>query len=115
MAYPKNYRYTKEHEWVSVEGGLANRVVIRRDGSLPSSRPCRALDDQLILDQERQLQRRQRQQQHEGKDQGELDRRRALVSLAGSRTGCPAALVPAPSPPPSSGEAHHCPPLDRRH
>jgi len=23
MAYPKNYRYTKEHEWVSVEGGLA--------------------------------------------------------------------------------------------
>ena len=23
MAYPKNYRYTKEHEWVNVEGGLA--------------------------------------------------------------------------------------------
>ncbi len=23
MAYPKNYRYTKEHEWISVEGGLA--------------------------------------------------------------------------------------------
>ena len=23
MAYPKNYRYTKEHEWVSVEGGMA--------------------------------------------------------------------------------------------
>ena len=23
MAYPKNYRYTKEHEWMSVEGGLA--------------------------------------------------------------------------------------------
>jgi glycine cleavage system H protein len=23
MAYPKNYRYTKEHEWVNVEGGMA--------------------------------------------------------------------------------------------
>ncbi len=23
MAYPKNYRYTKEHEWISVEAGLA--------------------------------------------------------------------------------------------
>lgn len=23
MAYPKNYRYTKEHEWVSIEGSLA--------------------------------------------------------------------------------------------
>jgi glycine cleavage system H protein len=23
MAYPKNYRYTKEHEWVNVAGGLA--------------------------------------------------------------------------------------------
>ncbi len=23
MAYPKNYRYTKEHEWISVDGGLA--------------------------------------------------------------------------------------------
>jgi glycine cleavage system H protein len=23
MAYPKNYRYTKEHEWINVEGGLA--------------------------------------------------------------------------------------------
>ena len=23
MAYPKNYRYTKEHEWVNVEGSLA--------------------------------------------------------------------------------------------
>jgi glycine cleavage system H protein len=23
MAYPKNYRYTKEHEWVNVEGGIA--------------------------------------------------------------------------------------------
>jgi len=23
MAYPKNYRYTKEHEWISVEGPLA--------------------------------------------------------------------------------------------
>ena len=23
MGYPKNYRYTKEHEWISVEGGLA--------------------------------------------------------------------------------------------
>src|SRR5258705_180945 len=23
MAYPKNFRYTKEHEWVSVEGALA--------------------------------------------------------------------------------------------
>lgn len=23
MAYPKNYRYTKEHEWVNVENGLA--------------------------------------------------------------------------------------------
>src|SRR5260370_859042 len=23
MAYPKTYRYTKEHEWVNVEGGLA--------------------------------------------------------------------------------------------
>jgi glycine cleavage system H protein len=23
MVYPKNYRYTKEHEWVSVEGGVA--------------------------------------------------------------------------------------------
>ena len=23
MAYPKNFRYTKEHEWVNVEGGLA--------------------------------------------------------------------------------------------
>ena len=22
MAYPKNYRYTKEHEWISVDGGL---------------------------------------------------------------------------------------------
>jgi len=23
MAYPKNYRYTKEHEWISMAGGLA--------------------------------------------------------------------------------------------
>jgi len=23
MAYPKNYRYTREHEWVNVEGGMA--------------------------------------------------------------------------------------------
>lgn len=23
MAYPKNYRYSKEHEWVNVEGGIA--------------------------------------------------------------------------------------------
>jgi glycine cleavage system H protein len=23
MAYPKNYRYTKEHEWVNLEDGLA--------------------------------------------------------------------------------------------
>jgi glycine cleavage system H protein len=23
MAYPKNYRYTKEHEWLNVAGGLA--------------------------------------------------------------------------------------------
>ncbi|HKV24404.1 MAG TPA: glycine cleavage system protein GcvH [Candidatus Acidoferrum sp.] len=23
MAYPANYRYTKEHEWVEVQGGLA--------------------------------------------------------------------------------------------
>jgi glycine cleavage system H protein len=23
MAYPKNYRYTKEHEWINVEGGVA--------------------------------------------------------------------------------------------
>ena len=23
MAYPKNYRYTKEHEWVHVESGVA--------------------------------------------------------------------------------------------
>src|SRR5260370_37448011 len=23
MAYPKTYRYTKEHEWINVEGGLA--------------------------------------------------------------------------------------------
>ena len=23
MAYPANFRYTKEHEWVSVEGGVA--------------------------------------------------------------------------------------------
>jgi len=23
MAYPKNYRYTKEHEWISVDGALA--------------------------------------------------------------------------------------------
>ena len=23
MAYPKTYRYTKEHEWIHVEGGLA--------------------------------------------------------------------------------------------
>src|SRR5438093_3577106 len=23
MAYPKNYRYTKEHEWISVDGPLA--------------------------------------------------------------------------------------------
>ena len=23
MAYPKNYRYTKEHEWVNLENGLA--------------------------------------------------------------------------------------------
>ena len=23
MAYPKNYRYTKEHEWICVDGGLA--------------------------------------------------------------------------------------------
>ena len=23
MAYPKNYRYTKEHEWVNLESGLA--------------------------------------------------------------------------------------------
>jgi glycine cleavage system H protein len=23
MAYPRNYRYTKEHEWVNVENGLA--------------------------------------------------------------------------------------------
>ena len=23
MTYPKNYRYTKEHEWISVEGSLA--------------------------------------------------------------------------------------------
>ena len=23
MAYPKNFRYTNEHEWVNVEGGLA--------------------------------------------------------------------------------------------
>src|SRR5437660_11170884 len=23
MAYPKNYRYTKEHEWICVEGPLA--------------------------------------------------------------------------------------------
>ncbi len=22
MAYPTNYRYTKEHEWISVEGGV---------------------------------------------------------------------------------------------
>jgi glycine cleavage system H protein len=23
MAYPKQYRYTKEHEWINVEGGIA--------------------------------------------------------------------------------------------
>jgi glycine cleavage system H protein len=23
MAYPKNYRYTKEHEWINLENGLA--------------------------------------------------------------------------------------------
>src|SRR5437667_5806285 len=23
MAYPKNYRYTKEHDWISVDGALA--------------------------------------------------------------------------------------------
>src|SRR5712692_4384330 len=23
MAYPKTYRYTKEHEWINIEGGLA--------------------------------------------------------------------------------------------
>src|SRR5436853_3794446 len=23
MAYPKNYRYTKEHEWISVDGAVA--------------------------------------------------------------------------------------------
>jgi glycine cleavage system H protein len=23
MSYPENFRYTKEHEWVSVEGGIA--------------------------------------------------------------------------------------------
>jgi len=22
MAYPANYRYTKEHEWISVDGGI---------------------------------------------------------------------------------------------
>ena len=24
MSYPANYRYTKEHEWVDVEGGIAS-------------------------------------------------------------------------------------------
>lgn len=24
MAYPQNYRYTREHEWISVEGAIGN-------------------------------------------------------------------------------------------